>query len=172
MYGYHTSDGASEPIIGDAVRFTYTMAGGSSYAWREFTPTVTFATPGDFSVTYTTAKGRYWREGQTIKFRINITFTPTFTTASGAIRISGLPYASRAASYGSAFYPVTVHSSDVRYTWGTSATQLTGRVISGLSYLQLYGMGSGISTTTIGAAEFTSGQVTTIYLSGEYEAAA
>lgn len=172
MYGYHTSDGASEPIINALCRFTYTMAGGASYAWRDFTPTVTFATPGNLSVSYATARGNYWRDGQTIKFVMELTFTPTFTTASGELRISLPPCTPLATSYGSQFYPCTVHNSDTRINWGAGATMLTGRIGGGVAYLRLISLGSATVANVIDASEMTSGQPTTLYIAGEYQAGA
>jgi hypothetical protein len=122
------------------------------------------------SVTYTTATGRYWREGHTIRFRINIAFKPTFTTASGKFRIGGLPYSAAPTAKSTQFHPAALHTSSLGYTWGASATQITGWIIPGQTYVELHGMGNGIIHTTVTAAEVTSGATITIYISGEYEA--
>lgn len=171
MYNYHTADGASRPIIGSQVRFTYSVAGDASFGWIPFVPTLTFATVGDLAVSYATQAGRYWRTGTTIKFVIQLTCTPTYTTASSTLRIGGLPYPCKA-GVGLSFYPVTVHNSDTSWTFGGSATQVVGRVIPGVSYIQLQGLGSGINSINIGTTEVVSGSAKNFYISGEYEATA
>jgi hypothetical protein len=171
MYNYHTSDGASRPIIGSQVRFTYSVAGDATFGWIPFTPTVTFDTAGDLSVSYAAQSGRYWRMGNTIRFVIQVTCTPTFTTASGALRIGNLPYICKS-GVGLSFYPVTVHNSDSTWTFGAARTQVVGRVITGSTYVNLEGLGSGANTTTLGVTEITSGTAKNFYISGEYEATA
>lgn len=58
-----------------------------------FTPGLTFATPGDLSVTYSFREGRYQRVGNRCRGTIYIdTSAFTYTTASGAFRINGLPF--------------------------------------------------------------------------------
>jgi hypothetical protein len=173
MYSYIGANGASEPIIESGVRFTYIMAGNPSYGWRRFTPAVTFGTPGDLSVTYAYAEGRYWRTGHTIKFIINITFTPTFTTASGSILITGLPYFAMSTDSGAPeAYAASVHYSNSAWSWGASKTQISARVLPGVNSVRLIGMGNGVNDAYITAAEMPSGTEKTIHISGEYEAGA
>jgi hypothetical protein len=72
-----------------------TIAGGSAlsvYSSGTWTPVVAFATPGDLSVSYGTRNAHYVRIGTLVFVSFDLTFTPTFTTGSGAISISGLPY--------------------------------------------------------------------------------
>ncbi|MEL6364305.1 MAG: hypothetical protein AAFR11_05645 [Pseudomonadota bacterium] len=57
-----------------------------------FTPTLTFATPGDLSVTYDGQTGRYMRVGDLVVFWLELDVnTLTHSTASGAALISGPP---------------------------------------------------------------------------------
>lgn len=62
------------------------------YAEGSWTPAVTYTTPGDLSVSYTTQIGRYVKIGKLVFLKGVITFTPTFTTASGELRITGIPF--------------------------------------------------------------------------------
>lgn len=64
-----------------------------------WTPSLTFATPGDLNVAYTTQVGRYRKYGRLlwVDFRI-VTSNFTFTTASGALNIAGLPFTMGAAN--------------------------------------------------------------------------
>lgn len=62
-------------------------------AW---TPGVTFATPGDIVVAYTTQVGWWVRRGNWILAGFNIlTSSFTYTTASGSLNVTGLPFTSR-----------------------------------------------------------------------------
>ncbi len=73
-------------------------------AW---TPTATFAVPGDLSVSYSVRGGFYSRIGNIVFANFSMTFTPTFTTASGSFSLTGLPITSNSstdnASQGSFF---------------------------------------------------------------------
>lgn len=62
------------------------------YEEGSWTPAITYTTPGDLSVAYTTQIGRYVKIGRLVFLKGVITFTPTFTTASGELRITGLPF--------------------------------------------------------------------------------
>ncbi len=65
----------------------------ADYEEGTWTPVLTFATPGDLSVSYTTQEATYTKVGRTVyvQFSIN-TSAFTYTTASGLLRLSGLPY--------------------------------------------------------------------------------
>jgi len=59
-----------------------------------FTPTLSFATNGDFSPTGTTYVGRYTRLFNMIFFLVDMTFTTNaYTTASGNLQVGNLPVA-------------------------------------------------------------------------------
>lgn len=62
------------------------------YEEGTFTPSLTFATPGDLSVSYTLQVGNYRRIGSLVFFSVRLACTPTFTTASGQLRVSGNPF--------------------------------------------------------------------------------
>lgn len=61
-----------------------------------WTPAVTFTTPGDLAIVLSVAKGKYLRIKNTVTITFHI-FTSTFThtTASGNLRITGLPFTSK-----------------------------------------------------------------------------
>jgi hypothetical protein len=63
------------------------------YEENVWTPTVTFATAGDISVTYSTRVGRYTKIGRlvTAEFEI-VTSAFTYATSSGNFRVTGLPF--------------------------------------------------------------------------------
>lgn len=61
-----------------------------------WTPVLTFDTPGNVAVAYSTQYGRYQRTGNMVTITFNIiTSSFTHTTASGNLKITGLPYTSR-----------------------------------------------------------------------------
>jgi hypothetical protein len=65
----------------------------SDYEEGTWTPSLSFATPGDLSVAYSARTGQYQKVGNkvTVWFQIT-TSTFTHTTASSYLRISGLPF--------------------------------------------------------------------------------
>lgn len=63
------------------------------YKEGTFTPTLTAGTPGTLSVGYTTQQGNYTRIGNLVHIDIKLhTSSITQGTASGALKIGGLPY--------------------------------------------------------------------------------
>lgn len=64
-----------------------------------WTPTLSFATPGDLSVVYSRQLGYIWAMGNMVKaIGSIITTTFTYTTAAGNNQILGLPYAGKTAT--------------------------------------------------------------------------
>jgi len=62
------------------------------YEEGDFTPVLTFSTPGNLSVSYTTQVGKYTKWGNRCVITASIeTSTFTHTTASGGCQITGLP---------------------------------------------------------------------------------
>lgn len=98
------------------------------YEEGTFTPTLTAATPGDINVVYSTRTGVYTKIGNLVNWEIVIvTSTFTWTTASGAINITGLPFAAGVLSGG---YPVIIAglssgSDQIAPAQATGATLLT-----------------------------------------------
>lgn len=63
----------------------------ANYDTGTWTPVFTCATPGDLSVSYGTRTADYTRVGRLVFINMTMNFTPTYTTASGNISITGLP---------------------------------------------------------------------------------
>lgn len=62
---------------------------------QTWTPALTFDTPGDLSVAYSTNAGWYTRVGSIVTIHLRIvTSTFTHTTASGSLFITGIPFTS------------------------------------------------------------------------------
>lgn len=63
------------------------------YEEGTWTPVLTFGTPGDLSVAYTTQTGQYVKIGKQVTLSLQIlTSAFTHTTASGTCRITGAPF--------------------------------------------------------------------------------
>ena len=88
-------------LSGGQIIFPATQAASSDantlddYEEGSWTPVLTFGTPGDLAVVYSTQVARYIKIGRlvTISFSI-VTSTFTHTTASGVCQITGIPFAS------------------------------------------------------------------------------
>jgi hypothetical protein len=65
------------------------------YEEGSWTPVLTFATPGDLNVVYSTQVGRYIKIGKFVQLVFAITTTTfTHTTAAGGLQITGVPFLS------------------------------------------------------------------------------
>jgi len=150
------------PNIGTATASSVTFAVGnplSTYlASQSFTPTFTFATPGDLSVSYAIQTGKYWQIGSMILISYTIRFTPTYTTASGQARFAGLPI-----SAGSNNWVLNVNESTAISFAGP---QLIATAPS--TYLIVNYQGSGIASTALSTTNFVSGVQYTLIISGMY----
>jgi cytoskeletal protein CcmA (bactofilin family) len=71
------------------------------YEEGTFTPTLTFATPGNLNVVYSVRIGQYTKIGDTVYVNLRVTTsTFTHTTASGNSTVSGLPFTALAVTSG------------------------------------------------------------------------
>jgi len=125
----------------------------SDYSTGTWTPILTFATPGDLSVTYSTQAGFYTQIGNIViaSFAIK-TSAFTWSTASGNLEITGLPFAS--ASTASKIARGAVQ-------WqGITKANYTNMVIQNVvsaSYLVVVGSGSGQASANIQSTDVPSG---------------
>lgn len=128
----------------------------SSGTW---TPVFTFATPGNLSVSYAVQAGYYIRIGNFVMVRLFITFTPTFTTSSGNMQITGLPFNPVSAqSYGSS--GSINNTSNIGY--GASKTYINLLASSGSTILGIVGNGSGQDGTNTTFSNINSGASSSI----------
>lgn len=94
-----------------------------------FAPTLTALSPGDLGVSYSAQEGWVKVSNGMATARVVVAFTPTYTTASGGLRVEGLPTWSRPSDAASnPQISVAVDSSGC--DWGAGYTQLFGRVKS------------------------------------------
>jgi hypothetical protein len=65
------------------------------YEEGSWTPSITFVTPGDLSVAYSTQNGTYTKIGRVVILTYAVvTSSFTHTTASGGLRLAGVPFSS------------------------------------------------------------------------------
>lgn len=121
---------------------------------EEIEPSVTFATPGDLSIEYGTSRLiEYVRVGRIMVLHGRIQFTPTYTTASGNLSITGMPpltYVSQAASAGGTL----IHQGGLIYPSGRTTVNWT---VDTAGIITLRASGDEASLTTLGVSNVPSG---------------
>lgn len=130
-----------------------------------FTPSFTFASPGDLSIGSPGSNnvGTYYRVGNVVYFSLVIEYTPTFTTAAGAFELTGLPF-----PCGAVAGAATISYVSSTIDWTTSKTQLTAAVNKNTSYISINQQQDATTTTLLNAGNFTSGATFRIAMSGLY----
>lgn len=135
----------------------------ATYQEGTWTPTLTCATPGDLSVGYGTRIGRYTRIGNRILVMVSLsTSVWTHSTATGALRITGLPFVPVAAS--SEFLAGAMN----RYT-KASYTQVLPFINAATGVINFWATGSGQVGASLDAADMPSGTTFTLWASGHYQ---
>lgn len=143
---------------GQGVNFTAnTPAAGMTSQllnWYEegtWTPVFGFATNGDLAVAYSSQIGWYTRVGSLVTAHFRVTASSlTYTTASGAIQITGLPFPNNSTAGWYATGPVTIQAVILTAASAT-ATFATLRMTAGTSIINVQANGSNttpISCTT------------------------
>src|SRR5574341_892290 len=163
---YSSGNGAPNPVVQTGSTFWYLTDGGVSTTsdWLTWTPTVSFVTPGDLTVSYAVQVARYKRIGKTVFVEIRLQFTPTYTTASGDFLITGLPYVA-GSGLGISAWGLQIHAASTGMTWGASKTMISGRVQAGASNIKLGGMGSGQAFANLTTVEMPTGTVKLLEIS-------
>lgn len=118
------------------------------YEEGTWVPTLTFSTPGDLNVVYSTRVGTYTKVGRavTLSFQVR-TSTFTKTTSSGTCQITGLPFAAvGSADYGAVFWSGVTKAA---YTNIVAHT-------NGNSIIQFFASGSGSAGDNLNAADMPS----------------
>lgn len=122
----------------------------SSGTW---TPVITFDTPGDLNVVYSAQQGHYNVIGDMVFVQATLA-TSTFThgTASGQLRVTGLPFTS--ANDTLAFWR---GSGTWRGVTKTNYTQVTPTIRGNVSYVEFAASGSGQANADVLASDMPSG---------------
>lgn len=136
------------------------------YAEADFSPTVTFTTPGDVARTYGAANlGKYTRVGNRVIGEVDLDVTSlTFTTAAGDLRIGGFPFAAAAGPPGAG--AITFMNPSINMDAGQ--TMLAVQIQAGQSYALLVQNGDAILGENIDIANLTTGNSLRIQFSFSY----
>lgn len=132
-------------------KITFEDFKGSFITTDNWTPELSFGTPGDLAVSYTLQGGVYYKIGSLVwlQFRI-LTSSFTHSTASSLFRVTGLPFSMLTAAQ--MVGPLVMQG----FTMATH-TQFTVEGNIGNSYLEIYATGSGQDVSALSNAEVTSG---------------
>ena len=132
------------------------------YEEGQWTPVLTFATPGNLSVAYSDQAGRYIKIGSFVWYWCRITTsTFTHTTASGNLLITGLP-----------FTPANINQPAggaviAGYT-KANYTSVAGNVSTAPDAIRLIASGSGQAQATLTTADFPTGGTVVLRVGGFY----
>lgn len=153
-----TNMNLTTPTLGVAsatsINFGGSALGNYNATTAQTAPTITFVTPGDLSVAYTTQKLYYSRIGSIVTVSFTLQFTPTFTTASGALIISNIPVNANA---NTDFFGSCNHYSNITYSAGY--TTLLTLIPAGANTINFIQNGSGKNSLTLQASNMPSGGV-------------
>lgn len=138
------------------------------YEEGTWTPVLTFTTIGDLTVAYSAQIGRYVKIGKMVHLHgfINTT-TFTWTTATGEMRITGLPFLSPSTGVGDQTGPTELQN--INYPAGR--TYFNSNIPANVSYVRFVGSGSGVSRASLQASNTVSGTNMAIIFDIFYEAA-
>jgi hypothetical protein len=123
-----------------------------AYEEGTWTPSVTFATPGDLSLSGITVQGGdYLRVGKWCISQFSFIGVATFTTASGNLLITGLPFTTVTSN--------TVSQGGCRWSNITKAgyTDITSQPVPTSTNANFNASGSGVGRAPVTAANVTSG---------------
>lgn len=120
-----------------------------------WTPVLTFATPGDLSVSYIIQTGTYMKIGNMVTVWLSLVCTPTFTTASSMLEITGLPQtvnSSSPAGFGAVLYGQAG-------AWPVGLTNIAAYAPANTTQIRLYASGTASAGgSTINASNVSTGQ--------------
>ena len=136
------------------------------YEEGTWTPVLTFVTAGDLSVAYASRVGTYTKIGNIVSATVDIsTSTFTHTTASGNLRVTGLPFTAKTLTGYQAFGAGSVAG----YT-KAGYTAVAPRASSNTSFLDFLAQGTGVALAALSTGDMPTGGTVVIAYTIEYEA--
>ena len=150
------------PVLGvaTATSINFGESALSTYTQNTWTPGFTFSTAGNLSVAYTTQNGSYTTIGNLVFISFNLVCTPTFTTSTGNLQITGMPISPTKTNQGG----IVGAKSNITLSSGYTMFGLT--LTSGAASIFPVQFGSGKAGTNITFTLITSG--TPFTLSGSF----
>ncbi len=129
-----------------------------------FSPEITFETPGDLSVVYNVVNSSYVEDSNTglVFCNVFIGFTPTFTNASGKLKITNFP---QAAVGGSFSLPISLAQC---FNFPPHTSMLCATVDAGNDFATVVASGSIYAAANLTASELVSGGNYFLSFSGHY----
>lgn len=124
------------------------------------TPTITFSTPGNLTVSYSSASAALYRTGNLGILQIDLRFTPTYTTASGNLIIQNLPAnvpgSADSQGYGGMLVQNGISGVVSPFAYPASTTMVLGNLKSnfGSPEATLQGCGTNIVNQLLGTTQF------------------
>jgi len=149
----------------------FLLVGADTLSSGTWTPVLTCSTPGSLAVSYTKQTGNYTRNGTQVFFGFDLRFTITDATgASGAARITGLPFASDASKV-TTLHPAQTYdvSGPGAVAWPTGVSTLFGYIQAGTQYVQIFGNGDGGVNQSFDIDVWPAGDLCQIRVTGAYE---
>jgi hypothetical protein len=158
---------ARTPVIFPAIQIASSNANAlDDYEEGTWTPVVTFATAGDHAVSaYAAQQGRYTKVGRLVHWQVNIQIAAsnmTWTTASGNLRITGLPFTVGGAS------GLAMAGGICRGWTKANFTYIALNPVGAQTYIEVWAHGSGQTPIQLVAAEFTTGAIFWLFGQGGY----
>jgi hypothetical protein len=164
-YYLYSGSNSYNCAIDDPVGPVQTYSGAWEGVLQSTTPALTCATPGDLSVAYTVQALDYIKRGQKIDFSLEIvTSSFTWTTASGNVRVTGLPYNANNSVVGS----LPMMSLGFQGITKAGYTQFTPNSSGGISYLSIACSGSGQTEATLQISDMPTAGSVKLQIAGFY----
>lgn len=137
------------------------------YEEGTWTPVFTCLTPGDLSVGYASQVGRYIKIGKTVTLWFDVQLnTYTYTTATGSIRLTGIPFT---AANATTPYVGAVAFGNINKA---GFTQIVPRIEANAVIIRFVASGMGSAIATVSATDATSGSAILLQGTITYEASA
>lgn len=137
--------------------------GGLTYDEGTWTPELTFVTPGNLSVSYTTQLGRWTRVNRLIQVScVLVTSQFTYSTASGRLLLTNLPFNAEGTmdvGFG------IVHGGISQLGW----TGLVGRIVGNSTSMEFVAVEPGLDPVVILASDTISDTVVEVGFTAIYE---
>ena len=127
-----------------------------------FTPSFSFATPGNLSKSSESASGVWKRKGRRVFVEGSYSGTITHTTASGNIQIGGLPF-NAAGNVGD----INLQSIGSLSSWN-SRTMLALNPVAANSFMEIRGLASAAGNSPMQTGNVTTGATFSLSFAGEY----
>jgi hypothetical protein len=141
--------------------------GPETFVSGAWTPTLSCETPGDLSVSYSKRVGDYRRVGSMCFVHCTLRCTPTFTTASGDVYITGVPYSRWNDGEGDSvadIMPGQLSAVD----WDTNYTMTLGYINSSVDALRFFQAGDSQDTISVDMTNVQSGVEQIFRITGWY----